>query len=326
MSETQNDEPADEPEGFEVVTEIIDLWRWSFQNLGALVRMSWLPTIVIFVVMIAFGLVIIALAAGGALFELPEKGSLSEDQIFDALMNGPFLYLLFGGYVVFACLMMFLYAIPIRGATKISLDQTFKEKIGLVYFRFGSEEIRIGMFSICIFLLFYGVQVAVQIWLFRDVMTAFPDMVLSGGDLDPETFREMMRVQSLANGLTMLFLLVGAYFYGRLMPAIPIIVQGGKGLGIRAAWAMTRGHGMILLGTIIGAYVGLVVGMMGMWIGIMIVGGIVGALLFAVNEVLPVVMVPIFVVLMFIWVAFFFGYFQRLQVRVYEWLSTAQES
>jgi len=317
---------TDEPDGFEVVTEIIDLWRWSFQNLGALVRMSWLPTIVIIVVMAALGAALVALAVGGALFELPEKGSLNEAEVFDALMNGPFLYLLFGSYLVVMCLMLFLYAVPIRGATKIALDQSFGKQFGLAYFRFGNEEARIGALTVCIFLLFYGVQVVVQIWFFQDIMTAFPDMVLSGDNLDPEVFREMMRVQSLANGLTMLFLLIGAYFYGRLMPAIPIIVRGGKGLGIRAAWSMTKGHGMILLGTIIGAYVGLVVGMIILWIGIMIVGVLVGALLFAVSEILIIAMVPIFVVLVFMWMAFFFGYFQRLQVRVYEWLSDPQES
>jgi hypothetical protein len=276
--------------------------------------------------MAALGAALVALAVGGALFELPENGSLNEAEVFDALTNGPFLYLLFGGYLVIMCLMLFLYAVPIRGATKIALDQSFKKKFGLAYFRFGNEEARIGALTACIFVLFYGVQVVVQIWLFQDIMTAFPDMVSSDGFRDPEFFREVMRVQSVANGLTMLFLLVGAYFYGRLMPAIPIIVRGSQGLGIRAAWSMTKGHGMILLGTIIGAYVGLVVGMIILWIGIMIVGVLVGALLFAVSEILIIAMVPIFVVLMFMWMAFFFGYFQRLQVGVYEWLSGPQES
>jgi len=317
---------TDEPDGFEVVTEIIDLWRWSFQNLGALVRMSWLPTIVITVVTAALGAALVALAVGGALFELPEKGSLNEAEVFDALTNGPFLYLLFGGYLVVMCLMLFLYAVPIRGATKIALDQSFKKKFGLAYFRFGNEEARIGALTVCIFVLFYGAQVAIQIWLFKDILTAFPDMVLSGDNLDPEVFRELMRVQSLANGLMMLSLLVGAYFYGRLMPAIPLIVKGGKGLGIRAAWAMTKDHGMILLGTIIGAYVGLMVGMIILMIGLMFVGGIVSALLFAISEVFALALIPLFVVLMFMWMAFFFGYFQRLQVRVYEWLSDLQES
>jgi hypothetical protein len=233
-------------------------------------------------------------------------------------------------YTAMLVLMMFIYAIPIGAAARLALDPEFKSSIGLGYFRFGGTEVRIGLLGIVILLILYGPQLAITGWYFVDQWGPLRDILIGGAKADPEItremMREMMRAQSLLNGSTILALLIGAYVYARLLPAIPIILNGGPGLGIGAAWRMTRGQGMILFGTVVAAYFLLMAGFMIAAIGLILVVGLVAALLSTIHSSFALVILPIWIALMLAWSGFFFGYYQRIKVRVYQWLLTRAES
>lgn len=319
---------------FEVITELMDLWRWGGRNLGVLVRISWPSVILMTFLTVLLAVVAFTALAGAAFLEPPEKGDPDFATIISDVLSSPYFFLGLFAYLATTSLFMFIYAIPVSGATKLALDDEFRKNVGLGYFRFGSQEIRIGLLGILILVLYYGSQIVPQIWILGDMLTMFDDVILSPETVDREVMREFMRLQSLTNGLYLLALLVSAYFIGRLLPAVPIIVSGGPGLGIGAAWRMTRGKGLILLGTIVGAYIGLTVGVLLFLIVLMIACLIVfmtaAAFVETMGDTTAIVLafagIAAMFAMIFAYMAFQVGYFQRLQARVYQWLSAPAES
>ena len=142
-----------------------------------------------------------------------------------------------------------------------------------------------------------------------------------------EQFREFNRLSSLLNGLSLLGMLIAGFVYARLLPAIPIILTGGRGLGIMSAIRLTKGHGFILFGFVVAAYIGVMIGMFALMLGLLLIGGLIFAVLYMVSEtIMGVGMFVVFGIFMLIWPAFFYGYFQRMQVRAYQWVSEIAES
>ena len=313
-------------EDFEVFTEVMDLWKWSFRNVGALIRVSWLSLVLTGALMagalyMLFDTLFEGVWSGGG------KGKPAADlDVFADLFTTPTLFYLLAGYAAFLVLTIFINAIPTGGATRMALDPAFKKSFGIGYLRFGRAEFRIGLLLTILVLLSYGGQGLVQYWLFRDVFHLLSEMWNSGGELDPEVLQRLTEVEAMTNAVSMLALLVAGYVYARLLPAIPIIVEGGKGLGVRAALRMTRGHGMVLFGAVVLAFVFLFAGIFGLMIAGMIVAFLLAALVSLLSDVLLLIIVPLLILLFFAISGIYIGYFQRLQVRAYEWLSQRTES
>ncbi len=320
-----------EGKDIEIVTVLIEAWTWAFKHLFSLFRYSWLSIAILVALMMAmvFGMFAIFQQTGmteGSFWSNPSEFDFGRFMDLQKQYMVPLFVAGLGINLIFSVIS----AVPVRAATSRALGE--KPRIFLYFFNFriGSEELRIGLLSFLVGMVLLAPSSIFSIMYYDEYLA----MALEAFDAvssksNPQDMMRMnlmsMRLNSISMGISLLSALIMAYFYGRVIPAIPIIVRGGKGLGIRQALRLTKGYGGSMFGLAFGFFVAAMVS----YIGLMIAAAVVLTLVMLIGVAVesPVVLVVALGLYVFLWLlflAFLFGFGQRFKVTTYEWLRERQ--
>lgn len=332
MSDQQT--PAEKPKGFEMFDAMMNAFTWSAQNIGKLIQLTWFSVVIYLVAFLAiYALVFVGLFSAGVFENLGENLDEAEsmEQTLEAISAIVAAYspVILGAYLLTYFIVCLIIAVPVRAATELAQGGRPQAFLGLFYFQMGNKELRIAFYTFTFFLVMYTPMLLLQFAFWDELVSA---MVMAMENIensnDPAAMREMIRIQSIYNGISLLSMLVMGYFAGRLITVVPAIVEGGEGFGIRQAWALTKGHGLTMLIYLVIAfialYLGLLVLMMIAAIPLVILSVIFSA---AGGEVAMVLFgIAIFIFFMLAFPALLYGFMQKLQVNAHEWLKGRQAS